>query len=57
MSTAEAKMSKRLYRLRVLSKAVLFTTRSELRRYAMRHYLYVLQQFRSKPSGRGGLTV
>lgn len=43
MSTAESEMSKRLYQLRVLDKAVLFTTRPELRRYAMRHRLYVLE--------------
>jgi glycosyltransferase involved in cell wall biosynthesis len=43
MSTAESEMSKRLYQLRVLDKAVLFATRPELRRYAMRHRLYVLE--------------
>ena len=43
MSTAESELSKRLYQLRVLDKAVLFTTRPELRRYAMRHRLYVLE--------------
>ena len=43
MSTAESELSKRLYQLRVLDKAVLFATRPELRRYAMRHRVYVLE--------------
>jgi hypothetical protein len=43
MSTAESEMSKRLFQLRVLDKAILFTTRPELRHYAMRHRLYVLE--------------
>lgn len=43
MSTSESEMSKRLYQLRVLDKAALFATHPELRRYAMRHRLYVLE--------------
>jgi len=42
-STAESALSKRLSQLRVLDKAVLFTTRPELRSYAMRHRLYTLE--------------
>ena len=43
MSTAESELSKRLYQLRVMDKAILFSTRPELRRYAMRHRLYALE--------------
>ena len=42
MSTAESDLSKRLYQLRVMDKAVLFSTRPEMRRYAMRQRLYAL---------------
>ena len=42
-STAETELSKRLYQLRVFDKAVLFSTRPELRRYAMRERIYVLK--------------
>lgn len=42
-STAGSELSKRLYQLRVLDKAILFATRPELRRYAMRHRLYALE--------------
>ena len=42
MSTAEPDLSKRLYQLRVMDKAVLFSTRPEVRRYAMRQRLYAL---------------
>jgi len=42
VSTAESALSKRLYQLRVLDKAALFSRRSALRRYAMRHRAYAL---------------
>jgi glycosyltransferase involved in cell wall biosynthesis len=53
MSTAESEMSKRLYQLRVLDKAVLFTVRPELRHYAMRHRLYVLEHIAAEASRAG----
>ncbi|MGA8760339.1 MAG: glycosyltransferase family 2 protein [Stellaceae bacterium] len=43
MSTSETELSKRLYQLRVLDKAVLFSKRSELRRYAMQRRAYTLK--------------
>jgi hypothetical protein len=42
MSTSESELSKRLYQLRVFDKAVLFSTREEIRRYALRQRGYVL---------------
>jgi len=42
MSTAVSQLSKRLFQLRVLDKAVLFSEHAELRRHAMRHRAYVL---------------
>jgi len=42
MSTAVSQLSKRLYQLRVVDKAVLFSGHAELRRYAMRQRAYVL---------------
>lgn len=43
-TTTESELSKRLYQLRVFDKATLFSTRPELRRYAMRQRGYVLQR-------------
>ena len=43
MSTSETELSKRLYQLRVLDKAVLFSKRPELRRYAMRCRAFTLK--------------
>jgi glycosyltransferase involved in cell wall biosynthesis len=43
ISTSESELSKRLYQLRVFDKAVLFSTRSEVRRYAMRQRSYTLK--------------
>ena len=43
ISTAESELSKRLYQLRVFDKAVLFSVRAELRRYAMRQRTYILK--------------
>jgi glycosyltransferase involved in cell wall biosynthesis len=43
MSTVGSELSKRLYQLRVCDKAVLFSTRPELRRYAMRQRGYALK--------------
>lgn len=42
VSTAESALSKRLYQLRVLDKAALFSRRPALRHYAMRHRAYAL---------------
>jgi hypothetical protein len=53
MSTSETELSKRLYQLRVLDKAVLFATRPELRRYAMRHRVYVLEHI-AREAARAG---
>jgi len=43
MTTAEPELAKRLYQLRVFDRAVLFSVRPELRRYAMRQRAYVLK--------------
>jgi glycosyltransferase involved in cell wall biosynthesis len=43
MSTSESELSKRLYQLRVFDKTVLFSTRPEVRRYAMRQRAYTLK--------------
>ncbi len=43
MSTSETELSKRLYQMRVLDKAVLFSKRPEVRRYAMRYRAYTLK--------------
>ncbi len=43
VSTSEAELSKRLYQLRVFDKAVLFSIRPEVRRYAMRQRSYTLK--------------
>lgn len=53
MSTAESELSKRLYQLRVCDKALLFSRRPELRRYAMRHRLYALEHL-AREAARGG---
>lgn len=53
VSTAESELSKRLYQLRVLDKTVLFSRRSELRRYAMRQRVYTLQHI-AREAGRTG---
>jgi glycosyltransferase involved in cell wall biosynthesis len=43
LSTAESELAKRLYQLRVFDKALLFSTRPELRHHAMRQRSYVLK--------------
>jgi glycosyltransferase involved in cell wall biosynthesis len=53
VSTTESELSKRLYQLRVLDKAILFSTRPEVRHYAMRHRVYVLEYI-SREAGRAG---
>lgn len=53
MSTAESNLSKRLYQLRVFDKTVLFTTRPELRRYAMRQRAYVLNDIATEAARAG----
>jgi hypothetical protein len=55
MSTAESELSKRLYQLRVLDKAVLFSIRSELRRYAMRQRAYTLKHIATEAARAGRL--
>lgn len=52
-STAETELSKRLYQLRVFDKAVLFSTRPELRRYAMRERTYVLKHIATEAGATG----
>jgi glycosyltransferase involved in cell wall biosynthesis len=52
-STSEPELSKRLYQLRVFDKAVLFSARPELRRYAMRHRAYALKHIATE-AGRAG---
>lgn len=42
MSTSESELSKRLYQLRVFDKAVLFSSRDEIIRYALRQRGYTL---------------
>lgn len=54
-STAELELSKRLYQLRVLDKAVLFSARPELRRYAMRQRGYILNYIAAEAARLGGL--
>ena len=55
MSTSESEISKRLYQLRVLDKTALFATRPELRRYAMRHRVWVLEHIARDASRTGRL--
>ncbi len=55
MSTAETELSKRLYQLRVFDKAVLFSTRPEIRRYAMRQRTYILKHIATETSRVGRL--
>ena len=55
MSTVESELSKRLYQLRVFDKAVLFATRPELRRYAMRQRAYVLKHIATEAARAGQL--
>lgn len=43
LSTSQSELSKRLYQLRVFDKAVLFSQRFEIRRYAMRQRAYTLK--------------
>ena len=52
-STAETELSKRLYQLRVLDKAALFSTQLELRRYAMRERTYVLKHIATEAAATG----
>jgi glycosyltransferase involved in cell wall biosynthesis len=55
MSTAESELSKRLYQLRVFDKAVLFSVRPELRRYAMRQRAYTLKHIATEAARIGRL--
>jgi glycosyltransferase involved in cell wall biosynthesis len=52
-SSAESELSKRLYQLRVFDKAVLFSGRPELRRYAMRQRNYTLKHIASEAAKTG----
>jgi GT2 family glycosyltransferase len=54
-STAESEMAKRLDQLRVFDKAILFSVRSELRRYAMRQRAYVLQHIAAEATRVGSV--
>jgi glycosyltransferase involved in cell wall biosynthesis len=55
MSTAESELSKRLYQIRVFDKAALFSSRPELRRYAIQQRSYVLQHI-AAAARRAGLS-
>ena len=55
MSTSESEISKRLYQLRVFDKAVLFSARPELRRYAMRQRTYILKHIATEAARAGRL--
>ena len=53
MSTVDSELSKRLNQLRVFDRAVLFSTRPELRRYAMRQRVYILKHIATEASRLG----
>jgi hypothetical protein len=53
MSIAESELSKRLYQLRVMDKAALFSTRPEVRRYAMWQRLYALDHLAAEAARAG----
>jgi glycosyltransferase involved in cell wall biosynthesis len=55
MSTAVSELSKRLDQLRVCDKVVLFSTRPELRRYAMRRRAYALKHIATAAARAGRL--
>ncbi len=55
MSTSESELSKRLYQLRVLDKAVLFSEQPELRGYAMLHRAYALKHIATEAAQSGRL--
>lgn len=55
MSTAQSELSKRLYQLRVFDKAVLFSERPELRRYAMLYRSYALKHIATEAAQSGRL--
>jgi len=54
-STSVSELSKRLYQLRVFDKAVLFSARPELRRYAMRQRTYILKHIATEAARAGRL--
>jgi glycosyltransferase involved in cell wall biosynthesis len=53
VSTAESELSKRLYQLRVFDKVALRSTLPEMRRYAMRQRIYVLQHIAMEATHAG----
>jgi glycosyltransferase involved in cell wall biosynthesis len=53
MSTVDPELAKRLSQLRVLDKAVLFSLRRELRRYAMRERAYTLKHIATEAARLG----
>ncbi len=53
LSTRESELAKRLYQLRVCDKAVLFSQRPELRRYAMRRRAYILRHIATEAARSG----
>ena len=53
MSTVKSALSRRLYQLRALDKAVLSSTRPELRRHAMRQRTYILQHIATEAAKMG----
>jgi len=55
MSTAEPELTKRLHQLRVFDRAILFSVRPELRRYAMRQRAYVLKHIAEEAAKVGRL--
>lgn len=55
MSTGLSELAKRLYQLRVFDKAILFSRRPELKRYAMRERAYILKHIAIEASRSGQL--
>jgi len=55
MSMSESELSKRLYQLRVFDKAILFSGRPEMRRYAMRQRAYILKHIATEAARVGRL--
>jgi glycosyltransferase involved in cell wall biosynthesis len=55
MSTIQSELSKRLYQLRLLDKAVLFSARPELRHYAKRQRAYIIKHIATEAARLGRL--
>ena len=53
MSTVESELSNRISQLRVFDKAILFSSRSELRHYAMRQRVYILKHIATEAARLG----